>query len=110
MSIAENIAREEASRARKTARKPRGRKDAEKQEAVLRADVLKEKARELVKLHQAMKDASTAFGDAVKVAAEKSGFMASVVRSLVAARNCDDFAGRKNKAEQLVMAFEEAGE
>lgn len=110
MSIAESIAREEAERARKPkrGRKPAGRKDGEKEELTLRPDVLKDRARELVKLHQNAKDASAVYAEAVKTCAEKSGFKASVIRTLVAARNSDDFEGRKNKAEQTVLAFEEA--
>jgi alkylhydroperoxidase family enzyme len=110
MSMAEEVAREEAARARE-ARKPRaanGRQDAEKEEITLRPDVLKERARELVSLHMTAKNASAVYAEAVKRCAEKSGFKASVIRTLVAARNSDDFDGRKNKAEQTVLAFEEA--
>lgn len=106
MSIAEGVAREEAKRARKP-KNPRGRKAA-KEEVKLRADVLKERARELVRLHQNANDASAIYAEAVKTCAEKSGFKAAVIRTLVAARNSDDFEGRKNRAEQTVLAFEEA--
>lgn len=112
MSIAENIAREEAQRARKPKgrKKAVGRKDSEGQEQVMRPDVLKERAKELMRLDVEAKDAATAFGDAVKVCAEKSGFNASTVRKLIRARNSDDFAGAKAKVEQLGIAFEKVGE
>jgi hypothetical protein len=107
MSIAEDIAREEAKRARKP-RRVAGRKDSEKEEITLRADVLKERARELVRLHMDVKNASAVYAEAVKTCAEKSGFKAAVIRTLVAARNSDDFDGRKQKAKQTVLAFDEA--
>jgi hypothetical protein len=55
-----------------------------------------------------VKNATAVYAEAVKACAEKSGFKAAVIRTLVAARNSDDFEGRKNKAEQTVLAFEEA--
>jgi hypothetical protein len=44
--------------------------------------------------------------DMVKAAAEKTGYHASTIRSVIAALASDDFEDKKGKAEQLSLAFE----
>lgn len=91
-------------------RSARGRKDAEKQEAVIKTKVVKDKIDELVRLKKSAEEAAACFNDAVKAAAEKSGLLASVVRSFVTARAGEDFEGAHRKIEQLALVFEEVGE
>jgi len=87
-------------------KQPRGRQGADKQEAVLKSTVLKERMSQLVKLKTAADEASQNLNDAIKAAAEKSGFLASVVRKVVVAKAGEDFDGKKREVEQLEIAFE----
>ena len=64
----------------------------------------------LVKLHHAAHSAGEELNDAVKVAAEESGFLASVVRKFVTAQAGENFEEAKRKCEQLSLCFEEIGE
>lgn len=91
---------------------PSGRKDSDGQSAVPGPAILRESAKELMALEAAYIAASKAFGDRVKVIAEKSGFNAATVRKLIQARNrgSEEIADRLRKAEQLVMALTEAAE
>jgi hypothetical protein len=88
----------------------RGRIDKDKQEQVLEHPVIKKKIGELVKLKKAADDASQEFNDAIKAAAEASGFLASTVRSFATARAGENFEDAKRKCEQLSILFEEVGE
>ena len=112
MSIAENIAREEAKRARKGKSKPKslGRKDAEGQEQTITLDPIRDSIEELVASYTRMNNASDEFNDQVKAAAEKSGLLSSTVRKFVVARASDDFGERARKVQQLALVFEEIGE
>lgn len=89
----------------KSTRAP-GRKDAG-QEAVVKAEILDAKLKELVHLHNKKTAAADAFNDAVKITAEKAGLLASVVAKVVAASATDKFEDEKKKAQQLALAFEE---
>lgn len=92
------------SRAKKGA--ARGRKGPDKQEAVIEPKVLKQRMPELVKLKKAADLAGVVLSDAIKVAAEKSGFLASVVRKAVVASAGEDFEAKNREVEQLQLAFE----
>ena len=84
----------------------KGRKGKDRQEAVIEPKVLKQRMGELVKLKKASDSASENLNDAIKAAAEKSGFLASIVRKVVVAKAGEDFDGKKREAEQLELAFE----
>lgn len=86
---------------------PRGRKNRDKQEAVIETAKLKDKLSYLVKLKKASDSASTEFNDAIKATAEKSGLLASVVRKVVVAASGEDYEAKQREAEQLSLAFEE---
>lgn len=85
----------------------RGRKNRDKQEAVIEVAKLREKLPQLVKLKKASDEASSDLNDAIKAAAEKSGLLASVVRKVVVASAGENFEEKKREAEQLSLAFEE---
>lgn len=88
-------------------RKARGRKDAEKQEQVLKPEALSVKADELISLYRALEDAKTEFSEAIKATAEASGFHAKNVRTFIIAKAGEKFAQRKEQAQQLSLIFEE---
>ena len=88
-------------------RKAKGRKDEEKQEAVIKTEALAVKADELVRLYKAQEEAATDFADAVKAAAESSGLHAKNVRSFIIAKAGDKFEEKKQQVEQLALIFEE---
>jgi hypothetical protein len=93
-------------KARGAAKKATGRKDASKQEAALQDSVLRELAPELQKQKKLADDEAEHYSDMVKAAAEKTGYHASTIRSVIAALASDDFEDKKGKAEQLSLAFE----
>lgn len=93
-----------------TTKKTRGRKDADKQEAVTKPQVVEERIDQLVRLHIQAKDAGEAESDAIKKAAEDSGYNAASIRSLVVARAGDKFLEKKRNVEQQYELFEEVGE
>lgn len=86
--------------------KARGRKGADKQEAAREDSVLRELSTELVKLKKSADDEAESYSDAVKAAAEKTGYHASTIRSVVAALASEDFEEKHRKVEQLQLAFE----
>lgn len=90
----------------KTGRGAKGRKDAQKQEMALKDTVLRELSTELVRQKKAADDEAEAYSDMVKAAAEKTGYHAATIRSVVAALASDDFEDKKSKVEQLSLAFE----
>ena len=99
-------AADEADRAIDKAKGARGRKGKDRQEAALKDSELRELSQELVLLKKSADDAANDYGDAIKAAAEKTGYHASTIRSVVAALAGDDFEGKKAKVEQLSLAFE----
>ncbi|MGH8665353.1 MAG: hypothetical protein ACREUX_13915 [Burkholderiales bacterium] len=91
-------------------RQARARKDSDGQEAVIKIKVIRERMDELVRLHEAVVEARTDFGEAVKKAAEDSGLNTRAVRAFVKA-NADeeDYTKHRQHAEQLSLLFDEAG-
>lgn len=87
----------------------RGRKD-RGQEAVIKMEQAAVKIDDLIELKKRYDSAATDLNDAVKAAAEKSGLLATVVRSFVNARAGDNYEDAKTKAQQLALMFEEIGE
>lgn len=87
-----------------------GRKDAEKQDAVIECAVIKTRINQLVRLKNAADEASQDLNDAITKAAEDSGLLSSTVRRFVTARAGEDFEGAKRKVAQLALVFEEVGE
>lgn len=88
----------------------RGRKDADKQEQVIKTKIVKDRITELVQLKNNADSAANDFNDAVKKAAEDSGLLAATVRKFVVARAGEKFAEELRKCEQLNLLFEEVGE
>ena len=88
----------------------RGRKNADKQEAVITMAPVKESIDELVALKIQADAAGDKFNDAVKATAEKAGLLASVVRKFVQARAGEKFEEEKTKCVQLSLVFEEVGQ
>jgi ATP-dependent 26S proteasome regulatory subunit len=94
----------------KKGRSVRARKDKEGQEAILKIGEVREKIGSLVDLHNAVKDAGTVYGEAVKAVAEKAGLNAAVLRKFVSARAGKKFEKAVRDAEQLSLCFEEIGQ
>ncbi len=91
-------------------RRARGRKDADKQEAVTRPQLVKERIDELVRLHLEAHTSSEAASDAIKKAAEDSGYNAGALKKFVVARAGEKFAEKKRDCEQQMELFDEVGE
>ena len=85
----------------------KARLDADKQEVVQKPKIVVEKMDELVRLKHAADRAGENFSDAIKKAAEDSGYLASVVRSIVVAKAGDDFDEKKRRCEQQMELFDE---
>ena len=87
----------------------KGRQDRSGQETVKDITKLNEDMAKLLKLRSALSDASTDYSEAVKKTAERSGFLASVVRRLADAKHGDKFDDVKRMVDQLGEAFELVG-
>ena len=90
--------------------KARGRKGADKQEGALKMGPIKDSIDELVALKTKADAAADRLNDAIKVAAERSNIMASVIRRFVVARAGENFEEKKRDADQLSLVFSEVGE
>lgn len=91
-------------------RKTKGRKGSDKQEAVIKTKVVKDRIDELVTLHGKVEAASGRYGDAIKATAEACGINSSALRKFVSARAGEKFEDKKRDCEQLSLLFEEVGE
>lgn len=89
--------------------KARGRKDAYGQEAVTRPEIIEERIDELVQGYTAAKEAAEQSSEAIKKAAEDSGYNTKAVRALVLARASDSVQERRRDAEQQLELFNEVG-
>ena len=87
----------------------RGRKDADKQESVTKPQEIEKRIDELVRGYNAAQEAAEASSDAIKAAAEASGYNVKNVRSLVIARVKDTVQERRRDAEQQLELFNEVG-
>jgi len=87
-----------------------GRTGRDGQEAVLRPTEVAEKIDHLEKLYIKSQEAAKDINDAIKRVAEKSGYLASNIRALVAARVKDKFVDKRRDAEQQLSLFDEVGE
>ena len=87
----------------------RGRKDADKQEAVIKMKELESRVVELEDLLRQATAAKDRYNDGVKVVAEKVGLLSSVVNKFVKARVGESFEDEKRKVEQLQLCFDEIG-
>lgn len=96
----------EQTEERKSNGKARGRVSKDHQEAALNDSVLRDLSQELVRLKKSADDEAELYSDAVKAAAEKTGYNASTIRSVIAALASDDFEDKKSKVEQLSLAFD----
>ncbi len=102
-----DMATENLNEVRRGPGRPRGRKDANKQEAVIEIGVVRDNLTYLEGLYRATLSAGVEFNDGVKKIAEKSGLMASVVSKYVKARVKDKAEDRKREAEQLSLLFDD---
>lgn len=85
----------------------RGRKDADKQEAVTKPEVVAKKLKNLIELYKVAQSASTDFSDAVKATGEASGYNTKAVRSLVVAKAGESFEEKKRNVDQQYKLFSE---
>jgi uncharacterized protein (UPF0335 family) len=90
--------------------KAAGRKGRDKQEAVTKPEVVAEKIEHLERLAIKANEAAKDLSDAIKTLAEVSGYNASAIKALVAARVGDKFADKRRNAEQQLELFDEVGE
>ena len=88
----------------------RGRKDADKQESVTKPQEIEKRIDNLVQGYKAAKDAAEESSEAIKAAAEVSGYNAKAVRALVVARAGEAFEEKKRDVAQQYELFEEVGE
>lgn len=89
----------------------KGRKDNDGTEAVIKLKPLRDQLSDLLTLKAAADDATGELNDAVKVVAERTGLLSSVIKKLVKAKAGNDFAEAHRKVEQAALVFEEfAGE
>src|ERR1035437_10234004 len=88
----------------------RGRKDASKQEGITKPQEVEKRVDNLVKLYKEAHASGEVFSDAVKAAAEASGYNSKAVRSLVVARAGESFADKKRDVDQQFELFDEVGE
>lgn len=86
---------------------PRGRKDSEQQEAVVKLEPLKERIEELEHLYAESVETADAFAEAVKETAERAGLLAKVVRKFIVARVRDNIDERQRESDQLCFLFDE---
>jgi len=105
VGMANNTATETGKRA-----KPAGRQDRSGQEAVTKPTVVAEKIDQLERLAVKANEAAKDFSDAVKKAAEASGYTAAAIRALVTARVGDTFPEKRRSVEQQLELFNEVGE
>jgi hypothetical protein len=90
---------------------PRGRKDSDGTEAVIKLAPLRKALADLLNLKGKVDTATGQFNDSVKAIAERTGLMSSVVKKLVKAKAGDDYAEAHRKVEQAALVFDEfAGE
>lgn len=99
---------ERARGAAKPDKKADGRKDASKQPAVKRPQIVAEKLDYLVGLHNAAKTKADERDEAVTAVAEESGYLASAVRKLVTAKAGEKFEEKHREVEQQGELFDEA--
>lgn len=90
--------------------KAKARVNHDHQEAVQQPKVIKQRIDSLVNAKQAADDAAEAYSDAIKKAAEDSGYLASVVKKFVTARASEKFEEKHRECEQQLELFEEVGE
>lgn len=88
-------------------RKPKGRKDENKQPAVTKPKVILERIDELVDLQKKAIDAAEAAREAIAKAAEDSGYLASTVNKLVRAKVAEKFEEKHREIEQQAELFDE---
>ena len=83
-----------------------GRKDSEGQEAVIEQGVIEDREDELVALKVAAVEAAENYSEAIKKAAEDSGYNAATVRKFIEAKAGDKFDATKKKVTQLALIFD----
>lgn len=89
-----------------TAPRAAGRKDALGQEQVTKPEVIATRMSQLESLYNELRDARGDFNEAIKAAAEDSGYNASAVRSHVVATCNDKLDAMRQKASQQLELFE----
>lgn len=87
----------------------RARKDADKQEATTKPLVIKDRIEELVHGYNAAKEAAEHSSEAIKKAAEDSGYNSAAVRKFVVARAGESYEEKKRDVEQQLELFDNIG-
>lgn len=87
----------------------KGRREKDGSEKVVTLQPLRVSLKHLASLYDSKKAAESAFREAVKKIAEKTGLMSAVVNKLISARAKDTVFDEARKAEQLSMIFSEIG-
>jgi len=100
----------EAGKGGKGNKRTTGRKDANRQPAVMQPKIIVDRIDELVELYDKAKSAAEKSNDAIAKAAEDSGFLAAAVRKLVVAKASDKYEETKRLVEQQGDLFDEVGE
>ena len=98
--------RTEGMETRRGARAPKGRQDSSGDDAVIKHQVIADREVELVRLFKAADEAATDLSEALKKAAEDSGYNTATVRKRIASMAHDTFDAEKKKAAQLALIFE----
>jgi len=89
-----------------------GRRTNDGQEKTPDPGAVEPRMSKLLKLYAESENAKEALSDAIKKAAESTGFNAAALKKFVKARagDEDEFADRKRDAEQLVLLFDKVGD
>ena len=90
-----------------TSKTTKGRRNRDKQKAVVSAEPVKARIGHLIKLHKAHATAADELNEAIKAVAEKSGLLASVVRKYVTARAGEQYEEKERGVQQLAFLFEQ---
>lgn len=89
--------------------KARGRKDADKQEQVIKTKFVVDRIADLCDLYSKAQATNDKLNDAIKAVAEQSGLLAATVRKFVVARAGENFEEAERKVVQLALIFDEIG-
>lgn len=89
---------------------PKGRKDSEGQEQVIKDGPVRDERVRLLKLREEKDAATEAYNAAVKAVAEQAGLLASSVRKYINTLANDTFEDEKRKCQQLQFLFDQLGD
>lgn len=90
----------------KRTRRVVGRQDNEGQEQVIDSSVIEGREDELVELKNKAAQAAEDYSEAIKKAAEDSGYNAGTVRKYIEAKAGDNFDAAKKRVTQIALIFD----